>query len=355
MRKFPPGVIHGKSLTNLFDDASTNHYALPAVNVFNTNSINAVLETAAAVNSPVCIQFSVAGAQFFAGMGLPLKGTDALVLGAVSGALHIHTLAAHYGVTVVLHTDHTQREWLPWIDGLLKKGEEFKNEKGVPLFSSHMLDLSSESLQENLTLSANYLKRLDALGMGLELELGMTGGEEGHIDNTQLSVQSHYTHPKDILLAYECLQPLSSNFLVAASFGNIHGLYNPNNVELRPEILEHGQSLIQQKHNTAPNPIRFVFHGGSGCDAQQISKSLKFGVVKMNIDTDLHWSFWNGVRQYYHKNESYLKSPLGNPEGSDKPNKKFYDAKTWLREGEKHYSQRLIQAFQDLNCVGRNR
>jgi fructose-bisphosphate aldolase class II len=218
-----------------------------------------------------------------------------------------------------------------------------------------MLDLSSESLQENLTLSANYLKRLDALGMGFELELGMTGGEEGHIDNTQLSVQSHYTHPKDILLAYECLQPLSSNFLVAASFGNIHGLYNPNNVELRPEILEHGQSLIQQKHNTAPNPIRFVFHGGSGCDAQQISKSLKFGVVKMNIDTDLHWSFWNGVRQYYHKNESYLKSPLGNPEGSDKPNKKFYDAKTWLREGEKHYSQRLIQAFQDLNCVGRNR
>jgi fructose-bisphosphate aldolase, class II len=354
MSKHKPGVLHGDELIDLFDDAQQNQFALPAINVFNTNSINATLETAASVNSPVIIQLSIDSSQFFSGKGLLNQNLNSNVLGAMSAALHVHTVAKYYGVPVVLHTDHASKEWLPWVDKLITEGEIYKRNNGVPLFSSHMLDLSKEPLDENVQLSVQYFRRLEKLGMGLEIEIGITGGEEGGVDNTNVELRKLYTHPSDIGYAYEMLRGVGKNFTIAAAFGNVHGIYNPDNVNLRPEILKDCQEYIREKFSTGNKPIRLVFHGGSGSPKHQIRTAIEYGVVKVNLDTDLQWAFWNGVRCFYEKNGAYLQGQLGNPQGQDRPNKKYYDAKTWLRAAEETFGNRLREAFEDLNCINRN-
>jgi fructose-bisphosphate aldolase class II len=352
--KFRPGVLHGDEVTELFNYANENDFALPAVNVVGTNSINAVLETAAEVKSPVIIQFSNGGSVFVGGKGLPNDNQRTAILGGISGAMHVHTLAQAYGVTVILHTDHCAKKLLPWIDGLLDAGEKFYEERGYPLYSSHMLDLSEEPLEENVSTCVEYLKRMDKLGMTLEIELGVTGGEEDGVDNTDIDNARLYTQPEEVAHAYEELSKVSKRFTVAAAFGNVHGVYKPGNVELRPVILKNSQDYVQEKFNTAPQPINFVFHGGSGSSREEIREAIHYGAVKMNIDTDLQWAFWDGVRHYYKDNEGYLQGQIGNPDGPDQPNKKKYDPRVWLRAAELSFKARLKAAFEDLNCIERN-
>lgn len=347
-------MLYGDEVTELFKYANENNFALPAVNVINTSSINAVLETAKAVNSPVIIQFSHGGAQFFAGKGLSNDAQKAAIAGAVSGAQHVHLMAEAYGVPVVLHTDHAAKKLLPWIDGLLDAGEKYFEQHGKPLYSSHMLDLSEEEIKENIETCASYLKRMDRLGMTVEIELGVTGGEEDGVDNTDVDSSRLYTQPDEVAYAYEELNKVSSRFTIAAAFGNVHGVYKPGNVELRPEILKNSQDHIQQKFGTGPNPVNFVFHGGSGSEKAKITEAIEYGAIKMNIDTDMQWAFWDGVRNYYEDKKAYLQGQLGNPEGADSPNKKYYDPRVWLREGEKTFIARLKEAFEDLNALNRN-
>jgi fructose-bisphosphate aldolase class II len=355
MKKYKPGVVFGEELEALMKDAKQNQFALPAVNVIGTNSINAVLETAAKVNSPVIIQFSNSGAQFIAGKGMPNDNLQANIAGAISGALHVHNVAKYYGVPVVLHTDHAAKKWLPWISGLIDAGEQFNKEKGQPLFSSHMLDLSEETVEENIETSLEFFKRLAPLGMALEIELGVTGGEEDGVDNSDVENSKLYTQPQDVAFAYEHLRAVGDLFTVAAAFGNVHGVYSPGNVELRPEILKNSQDFIKEKYSlTEDKPVFFVFHGGSGSPQHQIREAISYGAIKMNIDTDMQWAFWEGILNNYKKNEGYLQAQLGNPEGADKPNKKYYDPRIWLRKGEESFIKRLEVAFEDLNCVDRN-
>lgn len=354
MKKYRAGVLFGKELEDLYNDAKNNNFALPAVNVVGTNSINAVMETAAKVNSPVMIQFSNGGAQFNAGKAMPNDQLQANIFGAVSGALHVHTLAKYYGVPVVLHTDHASKKWLPWISGLIDEGEKFYKEHGQPLFSSHMLDLSEEPIDENIATSVEFFKRMAPLGMSIEIELGVTGGEEDGVDNTEVDNSKLYTQPEDVAKAYEELSKVGNLFTIAAAFGNVHGVYKPGNVQLRPEILNNSQIYIQKKHNTAEKPVYFVFHGGSGSPQNQIREAIGYGAIKMNLDTDMQWAFWSGVLEYYKKNEAYLQAQLGNPEGDDKPNKKYYDPRVWLRKGEDAFVKRLEIAFDDLSCINRN-
>lgn len=356
MAKYSAGVLHGEELQALYDDAKANKFALPAVNVIGTDSVNAVLETAAKVKSPVIIQFSNGGAQFFAGKGMPNDKLQANIIGAVSGAMHVHNVAEYYGVPVVMHTDHAAKKWLPWIDGLLTAGEAYMAKHGKPLFSSHMLDLSEEPLHENIEISAEYFKRMNPLGMSIEIELGVTGGEEDGVDNSGVENSKLYTQPSEVDLAYETLSKIGSRFTVAASFGNVHGVYSPGNVELRPDILKNSQVYIAQKLGLpeGSKPVYFVFHGGSGSPKNQIHETLDYGVIKMNIDTDMQWAFWEGILHFYQKNEAYLQGQLGNPEGAEKPNKKFYDPRVWLRKGQDNFVKRLEEAFNDLNCIGRN-
>lgn len=354
MAKYRAGVLHGEELEALYNDAKDNNFALPAVNVVGSDSINAVLETAAKVNSPVMIQFSNGGAQFMAGKGMPNNNLEANIYGAVSGALHVHNVARFYGVPVVLHTDHAAKKWLPWISSLITESEKFYKEKGQPLFSSHMLDLSEESVEENIATSVEFFKRMEPLGMGIEIELGVTGGEEDGVDNTEVDNARLYTQPEDVAYAYEELSKVGKLFTVAAAFGNVHGVYKPGNVQLRPEILLNSQKYIQEKFNTVEKPVYFVFHGGSGSDPAQIKEAISYGAIKMNLDTDMQWAFWEGVLNYYKKNEAYLQGQLGNPEGDDKPNKKYYDPRVWLRKGEESFINRLEVAFNDLNCINRN-
>jgi fructose-bisphosphate aldolase class II len=354
MKKYQPGVLFGEELAALYKDAKDNKFALPAVNCIGTNSINAVLETAAKVNSPVIIQFSNSGAQFIAGKGMPNDNYQANISGAISGALHIHNVAKYYGVPVVLHTDHAAKKWLPWVIGLIDAGEQFYKEKKLPLFSSHMLDLSEEALDYNISTSVEYLKRIKPLGMSLEIELGVTGGEEDGVDNSDVDNHKLYTQPEEVQQAYVALSKVSNLFTIAAAFGNVHGVYSPGNVHLRPEILHNSQIYIQQHLNTEEKPINFVFHGGSGSPKAQIHEAISYGVIKMNIDTDMQWAFWEGVLNNYKKNEGYLQSQLGNPEGSEMPNKKHYDPRVWLRKGEENFILRLTEAFEDLNCINRN-
>lgn len=351
---FRPGVLVGQEVTDLLNHANENNYALPAVNVVGTNSINAVLETARLVNSPVMIQFSNGGAAFYAGKGLSNDGQKASILGGISGAEHIHHMAKAYGVTVLVHTDHCAKNLLPWIDGLLDYQEDYYEKHGHALYSSHMLDLSEEPLHENIGICASYLKRMKELGITLEIELGVTGGEEDGVDNTGVDNARLYTQPEEVAYAYETLRAISDNFTVAAAFGNVHGVYKPGNVTLKPVILKNSQDYIREKYNTSPNPVNFVFHGGSGSSQEEIREAIGYGAVKMNIDTDMQWAFWDGVRQYYQKNEGYLQGQIGNPDGDDKPNKKYYDPRVWLRAGEKVFVERLQQAFVDLNCINRN-
>ncbi len=354
MSKYSAGVLFGDELEALYKDAKANSFAMPAVNTIGTDSINATLETAAKVNSPVIIQFSNGGAQFIAGKGMPNDKMQANISGAISGALHIHNVAKYYGVPVVLHTDHAAHKWLPWISALVDAGETFYKEKGQPLFSSHMLDLSEESIEENIQTSVQYFKRMQPLGMGIEIELGVTGGEEDGVDNSGVENDKLYTQPQHVAYAYEELGKVGRLFTVAAAFGNVHGVYSPGNVELRPEILKNSQDYIRQQFNTEEKPVYFVFHGGSGSPKEQIHETLGYGVIKMNIDTDMQWAFWEGVLGYYQKNEAYLQGQLGNPEGPTKPNKKYYDPRVWLRKGQEHFVQRLEEAFTDLNCINRN-
>ncbi len=354
MSKYRAGVLHGEELKALYQDAIENNFALPAVNTIGTNSINATLESAAKVNSPVIIQFSNGGAQFIAGKGMPNDQLQGNIQGGISGALHVHNVAKYYGVPVILHTDHAAKKWLPWISGLLDAGEIYFKEKGQPLFSSHMLDLSEEPIEENIATSVNFFKRMKPLGMSIEIELGVTGGEEDGVDNSDVENSKLYTQPSEVAYAYTELNKVSPLFTIAAAFGNVHGVYKPGNVELRPVILKNSQAYIQQQFKTGAKPVYFVFHGGSGSPQEQIREAISYGAIKMNIDTDLQWAFWDGVLMNYKKNEAYLQGQLGNPEGEDKPNKKYYDPRVWLRKGEETFSKRLETAFEDLNCINRN-
>ncbi len=348
-----PGVATGDDVQKIFALAKEGKFAMPAVNVVGSDSINGVMEAAAKVNSPVIIQFSNGGAAFNAGKGLKLEGQQAAIAGAVAGAKHIHMMAELYGIPVILHTDHCAKKLLPWIDGLLDAGEKFFAETGKPLFSSHMLDLSEESLEDNIAISCKYLERMSKMNMTLEIELGCTGGEEDGVDNSHLDNSALYTQPEDVALAYEKLGAISPRFTIAAAFGNVHGVYKPGNVVLTPKILNNSQKYIQDKFNTAEKPVNFVFHGGSGSSAAEIEEAISYGVIKMNIDTDTQWATWSGVLEFYKKNEGYLQSQLGNPEGADKPNKKFYDPRKWLREGQASMVARVEQAFKELNCIDR--
>jgi fructose-bisphosphate aldolase class II len=353
--RFRPGVLHGEEVTELLNYANEHNFAIPAVNVVGTNSINAVLETAKAVNSPVIVQFSNGGASFYAGKGISNENQQAAILGGVSGAMHVHTMAEAYGVTVILHTDHCAMKLLPWIDGLLDAGEKFYESRGYPLYSSHMLDFSEEPINENIEVSAKYLERMAKMGMTLEIELGVTGGEEDGVDNTDIDSSRLYTQPEEVAFSYKELSKISHRFTVAAAFGNVHGVYKPGNVELRPIILKNSQEHIKQQFNIADdNPINFVFHGGSGSSQAEIREAIEYGAVKMNIDTDMQWAYWEGVRDYYEAKKAYMQTQIGNPDGDDVPNKKYYDPRKWLRAGEGTFVKRLTQAFEDLNCINKN-
>ncbi len=346
------GIVTGDQLQALFAFAKARQFALPAVNVINTSTINAVMETAAEIKSPAIIQLSNGGAQFYAGKGLNNDNQRACVVGSVSAAMHTHALAEMYGATIVLHTDHAAKKLLPWIDGLLSAGEKYFAAHGRPLYSSHMLDLSEEPLHENIEICKRYLERMSKLGMTLEIELGVTGGEEDGVDNSGVDSSKLYTQPEDVAYAYQQLSQVSNRFTIAASFGNVHGVYKPGNVKLQPVILKNSQVYVQNKFGTGDHPVDFVFHGGSGSTLEEIRSAIDYGVIKMNLDTDLQWAFWDGIRGYYKKNEGYLQGQIGNPEGEDKPNKKYYDPRAWLRKGEDAFRARLKQAFADLNNVG---
>ncbi len=347
----PAGVVTGENVQKIFAFCKENHMALPAVNVINTDSINAVLEAASKANSAVIVQFSNGGAQFVAGKGIKLSGQEGAILGAISGAQHVHAVAKHYGIPVILHTDHAAKKLLPWIDGLLDAGEKHFAATGEPLFSSHMLDLSEESLHENIDICAHYLERMSKIGMTLEIELGCTGGEEDGVDNSHLDQSSLYTQPQDVAYAYEHLIKISPRFTIAASFGNVHGVYKPGNVKLTPTILRDSQSFVSEKFALPNNALDFVFHGGSGSSASEIKEAISYGVIKMNIDTDTQWATWKGVMDYYKTNEGYLQGQIGNPDGDDKPNKKYYDPRVWQRAGQIEMITRLEQAFLELNAV----
>lgn len=348
-----PGVVTGKDVQVIFEFAKKHEFALPAVNVVGTNSVNAVLEAASKVQSPVIIQFSNGGGQFFAGRGIS-DALKASIAGTISGAYHIHRVAELYGIPVIIHTDHAARPLLPWVDALIEEGEKFYQQYGKPLFSSHMLDLSEETLEENIDTCCRYLERLSKMEMTLEIELGVTGGEEDGVDHTGIENSRLYTQPEHVAYAYERLSKISPHFTIAAAFGNVHGVYAPGNVVLQPIILKNSQEYVRQKFGiTDPKPLSFVFHGGSGSSREEIREAISYGVVKMNIDTDTQWAFWDGVHKYYLAKKDYLQGQLGNPEGPDKPNKKYYDPRAWLREGEKSMVERLKIAFEDLNALNR--
>lgn len=348
-----PGLVLSEDVQVLYKHAKSHQYAIPAVNVVNSNAINAALEAAAMANSPIIIQLSNGGSSFFLGKGLKLKGQQAAVTGAVVAAKYVHSIAHLYGVPVMLHTDHAAKKLLPWIDGLLTAGEQHFAQTGKPLFSSHMIDLSEESLVENIEICAAYLKRMSKIGMTLEIELGCTGGEEDGVDNSHLNKNDLYTQPEDVAYAYEKLIKISANFIIAASFGNVHGVYQPGNVCLSPDILKKSQAYVSNKFSLDHHPLNFVFHGGSGSDAGDIKEAISYGTVKMNIDTDTQWASWQGVKSFYKKHSDYLHSQIGNPKGEDQPNKKYYDPRVWLRCAEKSMSERLMQSFKELNCVNR--
>jgi fructose-bisphosphate aldolase class II len=346
-----PGVATGDQVQEIFNYAKEKGFALPAVNVTGSSTINGVLETAAKLKAPVIIQFSNGGASFNAGKGLSNDGQQSAILGAVAGAKHIHTLAEAYGATVILHTDHCAKKLLPWIDGLLDASEKHFAETGKPLFSSHMIDLSEEPMHENLEISKKYLERMSKMGMTLEIELGITGGEEDGVDNSDVDSSKLYTQPEEVAEAYEELMKVSPKFTIAAAFGNVHGVYKPGNVKLTPKILKNSQEYVQNKFNTAANPVDFVFHGGSGSTLEEIREAISYGVIKMNIDTDMQFAFTEGIRDYVVNNLDYLKTQIGSPDGPESPNKKYYDPRKWIREGEVTFNTRLEQAFADLNNV----
>ena len=345
------GVATGEAVSEIFRFAKEKGFAIPAVNVIGSSSANAVMETARDLKAPVIIQYSNGGAQFNAGKALSNENQRAAIAGAITGAWHVHELAAMYGATVILHTDHAAKKLLPWIDGLLDASERYVKSNGHALYSSHMLDLSEEPLHENIEICKQYLHRMSKLGITLEIELGVTGGEEDGVDNSDVDNSKLYTQPEDVAYAYEELSQVSPNFTIAASFGNVHGVYKPGNVRLEPKILHNSQEYAQKKFNTKAKPLNLVFHGGSGSSVDEIREAITYGVVKMNIDTDIQWAYWDGLRRYYKDKEGYLQAQIGNPEGEESPNKKYYDPRVWLRKGEESVKLRLKQAFEDLNNI----
>lgn len=347
----PSGVITGDKVQEVFKLAKEKAFALPAVNVIGSNTINAVLETSAELNSPVIIQFSNGGAQFNAGKGLSNHDQSAAIAGAIAGAKHIHEMAEAYGASVILHTDHCAKKLLPWIDGLLEASEIYYRQYGKSLFSSHMIDLSEEPIEENISICKKYLKRMSKMNMTLEIELGITGGEEDGVDNSDVDASKLYTQPEEVAYAFEELNKVSKQFTVAAAFGNVHGVYKPGNVKLTPKILKNSQEYISKKYDLPKNSVDFVFHGGSGSTQQEIEESIGYGVIKMNIDTDLQFAFTEGIRDYMNNNIEYLRNQIGNPDGMDYPNKKYYDPRKWLRLGEETFKSRLKNAFKDLNNI----
>ena len=351
--KIKPGVVTGDDVQNIFKIAKQEKFAIPAVNVVGSDSINAAMEAAKEVNSPIIIQFSNGGGAFFAGKAISNDNQQAAVAGSIAGAQQVHQLAEMYGIPVILHTDHCAKKLLPWVEGLLDAGEQYFEMHGKPLFSSHMLDLSVEPIEENIATSKRFLERMSKMGMTLEIELGITGGEEDGVDNSDIENSRLYTQPEEVDHAYEELLSVSPRFTIAAAFGNVHGVYKPGNVKLEPVILHNSQKYIQEKHHTEENPVNFVFHGGSGSEPEKIKEAVSYGVIKMNIDTDTQWAFWDGIRGYEAKNHDYLQSQIGNPEGEDVPNKTYYDPRKWLRAGEESMKDRLVRAFTDLNCLNR--
>ncbi len=350
-QKIKSGVATGDTVQEIFKLAKEKSFALPAANVISSSTINAVIEAAKELNAPVIVQFSNGGAHFNAGKGLSNEGQKAAIAGGIAGAKHVHVMAKAYDVPVILHTDHCAKKLLPWIDGLLDAGEAYYKENGVPLFSSHMIDLSEEPIEENIEICKGYLERMDKMGMTLEIELGITGGEEDGVDNTDVDVSKLYTQPEEVAYAYEELLKVSPRFTIAASFGNVHGVYKPGNVKLTPKILDNSQKYIEKKYNTGTNPVDFVFHGGSGSSLEEIREAIGYGVIKMNIDTDLQYAYMAGVRDYMDEKKDYLQGQIGNPDGADSPNKKFYDPRVWVRKGEDSFKARIKQAFEDLNNV----
>lgn len=351
MSSIKPGVATGNEVQEIFKLAKSKEFALPAVNVISSSSINAVLETAKELNAPVIIQFSNGGAVFNAGKGLDNENQSAAIAGAIAGAKHVHTMSKAYGVPVILHTDHCAKKLLPWLDGLIEASEINYKEKGYPLFSSHMIDLSEESIEDNMAICKKYLERMSKIGMTLEIELGITGGEEDGVDNTDVDDSKLYTQPEEVAYAYEQLIQVSDKFTVAAAFGNVHGVYKPGNVKLTPKILKNSQEFISKKYNLEHNYIDFVFHGGSGSSVEEIREGISYGVIKMNIDTDLQYAYMEGIRDYFNDKSEYLKTQIGNPDGEDVPNKKHYDPRKWVREAELTFKDRLKQAFKDLNNI----
>ena len=353
-RIFPAGVATGSLVSEIFAHAKENNYAIPAVNVIGSSNINAALETAAKLNAPIIIQFSNGGAAFNAGKALSSENQKSAIFGGIAGAKHIHTLAEAYGATVILHTDHCAKKLLPWIDGLLDASEEYFKAHGKPLYSSHMLDLSEEPIEENLDISCKYFERMAKMGMTLEIELGVTGGEEDGVDNSNVDSSKLYTQPSEVAYAYERLKAISPNFTIAAAFGNVHGVYKPGNVVLTPKILDNSQKYVQEHFGTTEKPVNFVFHDGSGSTLEEIREAISYGVIKMNIDTDTQWATWDGVRAYEAKYHGYLQGQIGNPEGEDKPNKNYYDPRKWIRAGQETMIARLEVAFSDLCAINKN-
>jgi len=346
-----PGVATGDQVQEILKLAKEKKFALPAVNVIGSSSINGVLETAKKLNSPVIIQFSNGGAGFNAGKGLSNENQQSAIAGSIAGAHHVHEMAIAYGVPVILHTDHCAKKLLPWLDGIMEANEKCFEEKGHSLFSSHMIDLSEEPIEENIEICKKYLERMSKIGMTLEIELGITGGEEDGVDNSGVDESKLYTQPEEVAYAYEQLIQVSDKFTVAAAFGNVHGVYKPGNVKLTPKILKNSQEFVSDKFNLPHNTIDFVFHGGSGSSLEEIREAIGYGVIKMNIDTDMQYAFMTGIRDYFNEKTDFLKSQIGNPDGDDIPNKKYYDPRKWIREGEKTFVNRLIKAFEDLNNV----
>ncbi len=346
-----PGVATGKEIQEIHRYAKEKGFAMPAVNVTSSSTVNAVIETAAELNSPVIVQFSNGGCTFMAGKGLSNENHKAAIIGGISGAKHAHLMAEAYGATVILHTDHCAKKLLPWIDGLLDAGEKHYAETGKPLYSSHMIDLSEEPIEENIEICKTYLARMSKIGMTLEIELGITGGEEDGVDNSDVDVSKLYTQPEEVAYAYEELLKISDQFTIAAAFGNVHGVYRPGNVKLTPKILKNSQEYVQKKYNTGHNPIDFVFHGGSGSTVDEIREAIGYGVIKMNLDTDLQYAYTEGTRDYILKHQEYIKAQIGNPDGADIPNKKYYDPRKWLRDSELTFKSRLKRSFEDLNNI----
>jgi len=355
MGKFRTGVLFGEEVDQVYADAKANQYALPAVNVVSTSTVNSVMETAAKLNSPVIIQLSFGGGHFYAGKSLDNDNMQAAVAGCISAALHVHHMAEQYGIPVILHTDHCSLKNITWIDQLLDYQEGYFEKNGHPLYSSHMLDLSEEPIEENIDICVRYLERMNKINIGLEIELGITGGEEDGVDNSDVDSSKLYTQPSEVHYAYQRLNQVCPHFTIAASFGNVHGVYKPGNVKLTPEILDNSQKYVAEQINE-PNtkPVSFVFHGGSGSSKEEIREAIGYGVIKMNIDTDMQWAFNQGLRDYYTEFKDYVATQIGNPDGEDVPNKKYYDPRKVLRKGEERFVTRLEDAFADLNCVGRN-